>query len=176
VEALEQGTERRPRSRRSLVLLLIGLLGIGVLVAGGLYADARWRANAAVSLTIAFDKTVSAIEIAERRVQSVSEYARPARGRADLDPSVRESLDALVRDAAIESSAVITERRAAVDDVLLLPWHSDLRHAQAQAGVWLDLRATGINSFAAQGEARYPPRGELNDARAALVRAFSTLN
>lgn len=80
------------------------------------------------------------------------------------------------RQASIESSALIAERRAAVDDVLLLPWHSDLRHAQTQAGIWLDLRATGINSFAAQGLARYPPRGELNDARAALVRAFSALD
>lgn len=176
MEALEQGTERQARSRRSLVLLLIGLLGIGVLLAGGFYIDTRWRAAAATSLTIAFDKTVSAIEMAERRVQSVSEYARPARGRADLEPSVRESLDALIRDAAIESSAVIAERRAAVDAVALLPWHSDLRHAQTQAGIWLDLRATGINSFAAQGVARYPPRGELNDARAALVRAFSSLD
>ena len=165
MEALEQGTERRPRSRRSLVLLLIGLLGVGVLVAGGLYVDARWRAAAATSLTIAFDKTVTAIENGERRVQSVSDYEQERSLSRDE-----------ARQAAVESSALIAEKRAAVDAVLLLPWHSDLRHAQAQAGVWLDLRATGINSFAAQGEARYPPRGELNDARAALVRAFSTLN
>ena len=165
MEALEQGTERRPRSRRSLVLLLIGLLGVGVLVAGGLYVDARWRAAAATSLTIAFDKTVTAIENGERRVQSVSDYEQERSLSRDE-----------ARQAAVESSALIAEKRAAVDAVLLLPWHSDLRHAQAQAGVWLDLRATGINSFAAQGEARYPPRGELNDARAALVRAFSTLD
>ena len=165
MEALEQGTERRPRSRRSLVLLLIGLLGIGVLVAGGLYIDARWRAAAATSLTIAFDKTVTAIENGERRVQSVSDYEQERSLSRDE-----------ARQAAVESSALIAQRRAAVDAVLLLPWHSDLRHAQTQAGVWLDLRATGINSFAAQGEARYPPRGELNDARAALVRAFSTLD
>ena len=165
MEALEQGTERRPRSRRSLVLLLIGLLGIGVLVAGGLYIDARWRAAAATSLTIAFDKTVTAIENGERRVQSVSDYEQERSLSRDE-----------ARQAAVESSALIAERRAAVDAVLLLPWHSDLRHAQEQAGIWLDLRATGINSFAAQGEARYPPRGELNDARAALVRAFSTLD
>ena len=165
MEALEQGTERRPRSRRSLALLLIGLLGIGVLVAGGLYVDARWRAAAATSLTIAFDKTVTAIENGERRVQSVSDYEQERSLSRDE-----------ARQAAVESSALIAEKRAAVDAVLLLPWHSDLRHAQTQAGVWLDLRATGINSFAAQGVARYPPRGELNDARAALVRAFSTLN
>ena len=165
MEALEQGTERRPRSRRSLALLLIGLLGIGVLVAGGLYVDARWRAAAATSLTIAFDKTVTAIENGERRVQSVSDYEQERSLSRDE-----------ARQAAVESSALIAEKRAAVDIVLLLPWHSDLRHAQTQAGVWLDLRATGINSFAAQGVARYPPRGELNDARAALVRAFSTLD
>lgn len=164
MEALEQGAERQARSRRSLVVLVIGLLGIGVLVAGGLYLDARWRAAAATSLTIAFDKTVTAIENGERRVQSVSTYEQERSLSRD---------DA--RRAAVESSALIAERRAAVDAVLLLPWHSDLRHAQTQAGVWLDLRATGINSFAAQGVARYPPRGELNDARAALVRAFSTL-
>ena len=165
MEALEQGTERQARSRRSLVLPLIGLLIIGGLVAAGLVIDARWRANAATSLTIAFDKTVTAIENGERRVQSVSDYEQ------ERSPSRDEA-----RQAAIESSALIAERRAAVDAVLLLPWHTDLRYAQTQAGIWLDLRATGINSFAAQGEARYPPRGELNDARAALVRAFSTLD
>ena len=165
MEALEQGTERSPRSARALALLLIGLLGIGVLVAGGLYIDARWRAAAATSLTIAFDKTVTAIENGERRVQSVSDYEQERSLSRDG-----------ARQAASESSALIAERRAAVDAVLLLPWHSDLRNAQTQAGIWLDLRATGINSFAAQGVARYPPRGELNDARAALVRAFSTLN
>lgn len=165
METLEQGPERQARSRRSLVLPLIGLLIIGALVAAGLAIDARWRANAAVSLTIAFDKTVLVIENGERRVQSVSDYERE-----------RSSSREEARQAAIESSALIAERRAAVDAVRLLPWHSDLRNAQRQAGIWLDLRATGINSFAAQGEARYPPRGELNDARAALVRAFSTLD
>ena len=165
METLEQGPERQARSRRSLVLPLIGLLGIGALIAAGFVIDARWRANAATSLTIAFDRTVVAIENGERRVQSVSDYERE-----------RSSSREEARQAAIESSAQIAERRAAVDAVLLLPWHSDLRHAQTQAGIWLDLRATGINSFAAQGEARYPPRGELNDARTALVRAFSTLD
>ena len=165
METLEQGPERQAPSRRSLVLPLIGLLAIGALVAAGLVIDARWRANAATSLTIAFDKTVTAIENGERRVQSVSDYEQ------ERSPSREEA-----RQAAVESSAQIAERRAAVDDVLLLPWHSDLRHAQEQAGIWLDLRATGINSFAAQGEARYPPRGELNDARTTLVRAFSTLD
>ena len=168
MESLEQGHEpraRHPRVRRALVGTIIGAVILGALA---WIADARWRDQATSELTIAFDKTVSAIEVAERRVQSVSEYARPAREGADADPAVR--------DAAIESSALIAERRAAVDAVVLLPWHSDLRHAQVQAGIWLDLRATGINSFAAQGVARYPPRGELNDARAALVRAFSTLD
>ena len=165
METLEQGPERQAPSRRSLVLPLIGLLIIGALVAAGLAIDARWRANAAVALTIAFDKTVLVIENGERRVQSVSDYERE-----------RSSSREEARQAAIESSALIAERRAAVDAVRLLPWHSDLRNAQRQAGIWLDLRATGINSFAAQGEARYPPRGELNDARAALVRAFSTLD
>lgn len=165
MEALEQGTERQARSRRPLVLLLIGLLGIGVLVAGGRYIDARWRAAAATSLTIAFDRAVTAIENGERRVQSISEQGRER-------SSSRED----ARRAAVETSALIAERRAAIDAVRLLPWHVDLRNAQTQAGVWLDLRATGITSFAAQGVARYPPRGELNDARAALVGAFSTLD
>lgn len=165
METLEQGPERQARSRRSIVVLVISLLVVGALLAAGFIIDARWRAAAATSLTIAFDKTVTVIENGERRVQSISEQERQ-------QPSARED----ARQAAIEASALIAERRAAVDAVLLLPWHSDLRNAQTQAGIWLDLRATGINSLAAQGEARYPPRGELNDARAALVRAFSTLD
>lgn len=165
METLEQGPERQAPSRRTFIVPFIGLLVIGALVAAGLVIDARWRAAAATSLTIAFDQTVTAIENGERRVQLVAEYDQG--GATSRDDA---------RQAAIESSALIAERRTAVDAVLLLPWHADLRNAQAQAGVWLDLRATGLNSFAAQGEARYPPRGELNDARAALVRAFSALD
>jgi 2-C-methyl-D-erythritol 4-phosphate cytidylyltransferase len=164
VEQLEQGTARRPRSTRTLVVLIVGALSVGLVLAVGLVIDARWRDAAAESLTVAFDQTVTAIETGERRVQSVAEYGRQSSSGNDA-----------ARAAAIESSAEIAQRRANIDGVLLLPWHDDLRNAREQALLWLDLRATGVNSYAAQGIARYPPRGELNDARAALVRAFSVL-
>jgi hypothetical protein len=138
-------------------------------------ADARWRANATADLVLAFDETLSAVEIAERRVQSVMEYTRPARDRVDVDPDVRTSLDDLVRETAIEEAAGIADARARIDSITILPWHDELISAREEANTWLALRATGITSLAEQGRAVYPPQGELDDARAALVGAFSAL-
>ena len=172
MESLEQGHEPRdahPRRRRVLVGVLVAALAVGALA---WVADARWRTHAASDLALAFDETLSAVEIAERRVQSVTEYARPARDRADVDPRVRESLDELVRDTASDSAADIATQRGRIDAVRLLPWHTDLRTARDEAGTWLDLRASGVVSLATTGRATYAPREQLDAARAALRDAW----
>jgi hypothetical protein len=92
-----------------------------------------------------------------------------------MDPSERESLDELVRDAASESAADIAAQRSRVDAVRLLPWHADLRIARDQAGAWLDLRATGIVSLATTGRTEYAPREQLDSARTALRDAWEAI-
>jgi hypothetical protein len=175
METLEQGAERSP-VRPRLRLAVISLLAASIALAGaGWLIDARWQDTATADLTLAFDETLTSIEIAERRVQSVTEYARPARDRVDVDPSVRESLDELVRDAAADSAADIATQRDRIDAVRLLPWHTDLQTARDQAGAWLDLRASGIVSLADTGRATYPPRDQLDAARSELRDAWATI-
>ena len=88
---------------------------------------------------------------------------------------MRTSLDELVRETAIEEAVGIADARAGIDSITILPWHDELITAREQADIWLALRATGITSLAEQGRAIYPPQGEFDDARAALVGAFSAL-
>lgn len=161
MEEIEQGSSRRvsPLARVALVCaLVIGL----VISAGAMRVDAWWRDRATAELIRAFDRTVTAIETGERQVQSIAE--------SDDDMS-----NAGARQAAIVAAERVRQRRGALDSVLILPWHDELRAARLHAGTWLDLRSSGIFSKAAQGVAVYPPQGELDDARAALVGAFSTL-
>jgi hypothetical protein len=80
-----------------------------------------------------------------------------------------------VRAAAIDAASKISAARDRVDAIAILPWHGDLVTAREEADIWLALRATGITSLAERGQAIYPPQGELDDARAALVGAFSEL-
>lgn len=175
MESIEQGTDRPspgPRRRLALAGVLIATL---ILAALGWALDSRWRAAATADLTRAFDETLSVIETAERRVQSVAEYARPARERADMDPAVRQSLGDLAQESAREEATDIERQRAAIDDVRLLPWHSDLHTARDHAGAWLDLRASGIVNLAQTGRATYAPREQLDAARAALREAWRAL-
>jgi hypothetical protein len=81
----------------------------------------------------------------------------------------------LVRSAAVDAATKISAARERIDRIVILPWHDELLTAREEADTWLALRATGITSLAAQGRAIYPPRGELDDARSALVGAFSAL-
>ena len=175
MELLEHGPEPS-RQRARLRLALAGaVLGVIAIAAFAWVADGRWRAHAQADLALAFDETLSVVETAERRVQSVTEYARPARDRADVDPAIRESLDDLVREAAADSAADIAAQRGRLDDVRLLPWHADLRLARDQAGAWLDMRASGIVSLAATGRAVYAPREQLDAAREALRESWQAL-
>jgi hypothetical protein len=175
MESLEQGREPRagsPRRRVAVAVVLVALVAVGSL---GWVIDARWRTAATADLALAFDESVTAIDIAERRVQSVIEYARPARERFDVDPDVRASLDQLVRETAADAEADIAVSRENFDAVSLSPWHSDLREARERARTWLDLRAAGITSLVRTGRATYPPREELDEARASLRAAWSAL-
>lgn len=175
MESIEQGYERRtlrPGVRFALIGAVVAALALGALT---WVLDTRWRERTAVELTRAFDETVTAIESGERRVGSMIEYARPARERADIDAAVRTSLDDLVRETAIEESADIAEARSRLASITILPWHDELHTAREEAETWLALRATGMTTLAEQGRAIYPPQGELDDARAALVGAFSAL-
>jgi hypothetical protein len=175
MESIEQGREQRamrPGVRLALIGAIVAVLALGALA---WVLDTQWRARTADELTRAFDETVTAIESGERRVSSMMEYARPARDRLDVDPDVRTSLDDLVRETAIEEAAGIADARARIDSITILPWHDELINAREEADTWLALRATGITSLAEQGRAVYPPQGELDDARAALVGAFSAL-
>ena len=175
MESIEQGRERpglRPRARLALALAVVAALGLGAV---GWWADIRWRAGATSDLALSFDESVTAIEIAERRVQSVIEYARPARERSDVDPAVRASLDDLVRETAVDAQADIAAERERLDAVLIAPWQQDLRAAREQAAVWLDLRAAGITSLVETGTATYPPRAEIDAARASLREAWAAV-
>lgn len=173
MESIEQGSEPRqlsPRLRVALIGAVAAALALGALAG---IVDARWRERTTDDLAKAFDETVRAIEAGERRVGSMMEYARPARERADVAPDVRASLDALVRDAAIEEAADIAEARARVDAIMIPPWHDELAVAREEADTWLALRATGITSLAEQGRATYPPREEIDAAREALRTAWA---
>ena len=175
MELLEHGPEPRRRRARLPVALAFAVLAAIAIGALAWVADGRWRERAQADLAIAFDETLSVVETAERRVQSVAEYARPARDQSDVDPAVRESQDAVVRDAATDAAADIAAQRGRLDDVRLLPWHSDLRLAREQAGTWLDMRASGIVSLAATGRAEYAPREQLDAAREALRESWQAL-
>ena len=167
MESIEQGREptpARPRRRLALVLVAVVVVGLGALA---WVLDGQWRDRTATDLIRAFDTTVTAIEAGERQVSSMIEY-QPA--RAD-EPAQEET----VRAAAVDAADKITAARDRMDAIVILPWHSELHAARAEADTWLALRATGITSLAAQGRAVYPPQGELDDARAALVGAFSAL-
>ena len=173
MESIEQGRERRavsPRLRVAVIGAMAAVLALGALA---WVVDARWRSSATAELAMAFDETVNAIEIAERRVQSVMEYARPARERADVDPAVRASLDELVRETAVDADADIAIPRDRLDGITLPPWHGDLRVAQERAALWLDLRAAGITSLVETGRATYPPREEIDAARESLRLAWA---
>ena len=159
-----------PRLRIAVIGALAMVLALGALA---WVVDVRWRSSATAELALTFDETVSAIEIAERRVQSVMEYARPARERADVDPAVRASLDELVRETAVDADADIAIPRDRLDSITLPPWHGDLRVAQERAALWLDLRAAGITSLVETGRATYPPREEIDAARESLRVAWA---
>ena len=173
MESLEQGSEHRAMSPRVRLALIGGIVAVVALGTFAWVMDAQWRERTADELTRAFDETVTAIESGERRVSSMMEYARPARDRVDID--VRTSLDDLARETAMEEATGIAAARARLDAITILPWHDELLSAREEADTWLALRATGITSLAEQGRAVYPPQGELDDARAALVGAFSAL-
>ena len=167
MEAIEQGREARsmsPRLRLALVGVALAVVAIG---ATAWVIDDRWRDRTAAELTRAFDETVTAIESGERRVNSVVQYAGPE------DTSAAQ--EATVRAAAVDAAASITAARDRVESITIPPWHSELLTAREEADTWLALRSTGITSLAAQGRAVYPPQGELDDARSALVGAFSAL-
>jgi hypothetical protein len=173
MESIEQGHERRTMSPRLRAVLLASLAGAVIIGVLGWIGDARWREAATDDLAMAFDETLSSIEIAERRVQSVMEYARPARERADVDPAVRASLDDLVRETAIDARADIAIRRQEVAAVTIPPWHAKLLEARERAEEWLDLRAAGISSLVETGRATYPPREEIDAARESLRLAWA---
>lgn len=167
VESIEHGREpgpARPRLRVAVALATAILLGLAALA---WILDAQWRDRSAAALTRAFDETVTAIESGERQVSSVMEYTPPGASEADQADTVRA--------AAVAASARISTARARMDSIVILPWHGELLAARDEADTWLALRATGITSLAEQGRAVYPPQGELDDARAALVGAFSAL-
>jgi hypothetical protein len=167
MESIEQGREQSTVSRRALVTLASSLAVVLALGALAYVVDARWRASATDDLVIAFDETVTAIESGERQVNSVLEYTAPG----DTESAHQE----IVRAAAIDAASKISVARDRVDAIAILPWHGDLLTAREEADIWLALRATGIMSLAERGQAIYPPQGELDDARAALVGAFSEL-
>lgn len=172
METLESGSEptvRGPRWRWGVSLAAALVIALGAIAWG---VEARWHSTATTDLAAAFDRTLSAIEISERRVQSVMEYARPARERADVDPAVRDSLDALVREAAVDAAADIAVPRDALDQLALPPWRPDLQDARDQARMWLDLRAAGITSLAQTGRVTYPSRDELDSVRESLRVAW----
>ena len=167
MESIEQGREHSSVSRRALITLASSLAAVLALAALAYVIDARWRASAADDLVIAFDETVTAIESGERQVNSVLEYTAPG----DTESAHQD----IVRAAAIDAASKISVARDRVDAIAILPWHGDLLTAREEADIWLALRATGIMSLAERGQAIYPPQGELDDARAALVGAFSEL-
>lgn len=159
-----------PRLRWALAVGIVAVVGIGL---AGWAAEARWRDAATNDLAMAFDETLSAIEIGERRVQSVMEYARPARERSDVDPAVRESLDELIRETAVDANADIAIPRERVQAVMIPPWYGELLEARDRAAVWLDLRSAGIVSLVETGRATYPPREEIDAARELLRAAWA---
>lgn len=173
MESIEQGREPRAMSPRLRWALAGGLVAVVVIGVVGWAVDTRWRATATADLALAFDETVTAIEVAERRVQSVMEYARPARDRVDVDPAVRASLDDLVRETALDASADIAVPREQLGAIAVSPWHADLREARDRAQIWLDLRAAGITSLVETGRATYPPREEIDAARESLRAAWA---
>lgn len=167
MESIEQGHEpraARPRVRLGVIVAGIALVGLAALAWA---LDGLWQERTTAELTRAFDETVTAIEAGERQVNSVIEYAPP-----DSTDGAQEDA---VRSAAIDAAAKITTARDRIDAIVILPWHDQLLNAREEADTWLALRATGITSLAEQGRAIYPPQGELDDARAALVGAFSAL-
>lgn len=167
MESIEQGREHSSVSRRAVITLVSSLVAVLALAALAYAIDARWRASAADDLVIAFDETVTAIESGERQVNSVLEYTAPG----DTESAHQDN----VRAAAIDAATKVSAARDRVDAIAILPWHGELLAAREEADIWLALRATGITSLAERGQAIYPPQGELDDARAALVGAFSEL-
>lgn len=167
MESIEQGREpraARPRVRRAVIMASVILVGLASLAWA---VDGLWRDRTTAELTRAFDETVTAIEAGERQVSSMLEYTRP--------DSTQGTQEYAVRSAAVDAADKITTARDRIDAIVILPWHDELLTARDEADAWLALRATGITSLAEQGRAIYPPQGELDDARTALVGAFSTL-
>jgi hypothetical protein len=176
MESLEQGVDSPGVSRRRWV---VGLIAAGILGALGVAAwqvDMRWREASASDIALAFDEALSAIETAERRVQSVSEYARPQSDRDDISLAAKASLEAMVQEAAVDSAADIARERMQINAVRLLPWHTSLQEARGRAVAWLDLRASGIVTLAATGRATYAPREQIDSARTALREAWEAIS
>ena len=172
MESIEHGHEARRRVPVAWAIAVVAVMVLGALM---WVIDGRWRASATADLALAFDETVTAIEVAERRVQSVMEYTRTDREATDADPAVRSSLDDLVRETALDADADIAAQRAQLEAVTLPPWHGDLHAAREEAMVWLDLRAAGITSLVATGRATYPPREDIDAARESLRTAWAAL-
>lgn len=167
MEAIEQGREARAVSPRLRLLLVGATLAIVAVGALAWVIDDRGRDRSTTELIRAFDQTVTAIESGERRVSSVMEWPGP--------DGAQGAQEDMVRAAAVDAAASIAVARDRLASITIMPWHDELLIAREEADTWLALRATGITSLAAQGRAVYPPRGELDDARAALTRAFSEL-
>ena len=176
MESLEQGVDSPHPSWRRWVVGLIAVAVLGAVGAAAWQLDMRWREASASDIALAFDETLSAIETAERRVQSVAEYARPQSDRDDISLAEKASLEAMVQEAAVESAAEIARERMQINAVRLLPWHTSLQEARGRAVAWLDLRASGIVTLAATGQATYAPREEIDSARTALRDAWEAIS
>jgi hypothetical protein len=160
MESLEQGVDSPGLSRRRWVVGLIAVVVLGAVGAAAWQVDMRWREASASDIALAFDEALSAIETAERRVQSVSEYARPQSDRDDISLAEKASLGAMVQEAAVDSAAEIAAQRSRVVaaggawSCRRLARPACERHRHARSDGTSDVRAARGDRFCACGSAR----------------------
>lgn len=175
-DVLVSGSERPPRSRRTLVgLVLLALLATGVVV-----ADDAVRRSEAAALVRRAAAAQDAVRYADGRVAATTHYTLPLLVSAAQPTQVRAGLARLVEREAAAQVAPVQRERAAVAEVRVLPWHGAQRRAQRALLAYLDARVQHLRAAAADVRVLFrsdPALAErLDQARAALLAASDDAN
>ena len=170
-DLLEQG-EPGQRPRRWPWLLAAALV---VLVLGARALDAAWSEREAVAVVDEVAQAQDEVALAQARIAGMVAYSMPLLTSAEIDPALRADLEGLVSTAAAQAVQPLRERRDALADLVVLPWHGPVRAARVASLGYLDARVAELEAVAADAGARGWVRPDVEatrlGARAALLAA-----
>lgn len=134
MEELEYGEPRQRHPR----LLAAAVIALTLVVALCWWLDRQWEGAATADVTAAASHAEMTVTNAQRRLDSMRDYVRPAISRPDLDPAMRTSMEELIDDARNQGLLEIDAARAALLDLSFAPWHDGPRRLRDEAVATLE--------------------------------------